>query len=201
MIGSRRFFIFICCLLMALLGTSCEKPYGEYDYRDIPSSIHISAKTEGNLHAHATVTFDATNPFPIICTGVFNEGMTGKEIFLENISSNGIDVAIKQKWKGFCSYKFNSIAVTCTDSAKHYHYDSKNAWPKEAYLRTTRGEFSQVVKYQDFLGSDLFVINDENGEKEFYNCLDSCENTTRYTIDQKLQHLNISCEAKKSSND
>jgi hypothetical protein len=75
----RPYLVGLSWFSFLLLWTACEKPYGEYDDRDIPSSIHISAKTEGNLHAHATAIFQATTRIPFVCTGAFNQGLTDRD--------------------------------------------------------------------------------------------------------------------------
>jgi len=197
-------------IAIALLGLSMVglliilSQYGEYDNRDLPSKIHITAKPMDGYQVHVKASFYPSRELQVLCIPIMGTTASGiiKETF-NSIPNSGIDVETKKKWSGLCAYQFNGLIVTCTktDTFPEFKNDSVGSagigiLDKDNPAIDKNG-FGYENRSTNPIGNNALSILVINGRNYFFGCDSDCEDARQFGIDKTNQEINISCMEQK----
>jgi hypothetical protein len=113
-VGAKTIAGFIAAAILLTAGVFLWTQYGEYDKRDLPSSLLIRAKTFDGYHVHAHVSYDYSREI-FLCNGFGGHGYD--EANFNDISLDGVHVSIKRKWPGICRPEYELTTISCNEDS------------------------------------------------------------------------------------
>ncbi len=174
--------------------------HGEYDPRDLPSKIHISAKSMDGYHVHVKASYYPSREIQVLCIPIM--GTTASGIIRETYTSipdSGIEVVTKRKWSGLCAYQFSHLIVTCTktDSFPDDKSDTLGSvgigiLDKDDPSINKNG-FGYDNRSTNPIIQNALSILVVNGRSHFFGCDSDCEDHRLFGIDKSNRELKISC--------
>jgi hypothetical protein len=185
-------------LLLAFVAWS---RYGEYDSRDLPSSVKITAKAMYGYHVHARASFYPSVEIPGVCVQVLGTpGSSTIEKAYNDIPETGVVVETKKKWKGICGYQLNRIWVTCTKTISYP--DFKDDSIGEAGIgilekgdeKIDRNGFGYHSHSKIKIESNHLKVLVVNGKNYFFGCDSECDDSGAFGIDKSSSSILVSCE-------
>jgi hypothetical protein len=196
-----RITVAISVGVFVLLAVLILTRYGEYDPRDLPSRVIVTAKAMRGYHVHARVSFYPSVEIPGVCVKMLGtQGSSTIQEEYDGIPESGIVIETKKRWKGICGYQLNRIWVTCTESSTYPKY--RNDSIGEAGIgildkdsnNINRNEFGYHSLSKIKIESNHLKILVSNRKNYFFGCDTECDDSGDFGIDKTTSSLLITCE-------
>ena len=175
--------------------------YGEYDHRDLPSKIRITAKAKDGYHVHVKATFYPSREIPGLCVQIMGTpGSSTIKEYYNDISASGIEAVTKKRWGGICGYQLNVLFVTCTKTKSYPDFKNDSIdWAGIGILKKDDSPQDRTGFGYHSISSNPILNNAMsilviNGKNHFFGCESGCEDHGSFGIDKSNTAINISCK-------
>lgn len=175
--------------------------YGEFDRRDLPSKLRISAKADSGYHIHAELVFYPTREIPLICIPIMGTTLSGSiGEYFNDIPESGVDLKLKRKWAGLCKYQFEILDIACTQTlVRPYRQDG--TWASIG-IGILESEMDSIPRTDLTMGSQTPILDgtiriEGTGIlNEFYGCKSNCGEALGFGINKSIESIAITCKEK-----
>lgn len=188
-----------CVALSVFILVILKSQYGEYDHRNFPSKLKLSAKADKGYHVHVQLGFYPTREIPILCIPIMGTARSGSITQTFNdISEKILELELKKKWAGFCRYQFSILGVACTQTpAQPSRVDG--TWESvgiglllgdqetKAWSDLTFGSHTPILE-------NTLTITGDGKMNRFYGCDSGCEKAQGFGINNSNEIINIACK-------